>query len=63
MFAFVQSAAPGGLAGGLKTVVLGLPSLTDMHWPMSGLAILMSLAGGMGRVAAPLPGASIVIAP
>lgn len=61
LVAFVLSAALAGLAGALKTVVLGFETLTDLHWSMSGLVILMTLVGGMGTLAGPLLGAIIII--
>jgi branched-chain amino acid transport system permease protein len=62
LLAFVLSAALAGLAGASKTVVLGFETLTDVHWTMSGLVILMTLVGGMGTLAGPMLGAIIIIA-
>lgn len=62
LMAFVLSAALAGLAGATKTVVLGFETLTDVHWAMSGLVILMTLVGGMGTLAGPIIGAFIIIA-
>lgn len=59
--AFVLSAALAGLAGATKTVVLGFETLTDVHWTMSGMVILMTLVGGMGTLAGPIIGAIIII--
>jgi branched-chain amino acid transport system permease protein len=42
--------------------VLGFETLTDVHWTMSGLVILMTLVGGMGTLAGPMLGAIIIIA-
>lgn len=61
LMAFVLSAALAGLAGATKTVVLGFETLTDVHWTMSGLVILMTLVGGMGTLAGPILGALIII--
>ena len=61
LMAFVLSAALAGLAGATKTVVLGFETLTDVHWTMSGLVILMTLVGGMGTMAGPILGAVIII--
>jgi len=58
----VLSAALAGLAGALKTVVPGFETLTDVHWTMSGLVILMTLVGGMGTLAGPVLGAVIIVA-
>ena len=60
--AFVLSAALAGLAGSTKAVVLGLETLTDVHWAMSGLVVLMTLVGGMGTLVGPILGAFIIIA-
>lgn len=62
LLAFVLSAALAGLAGATKTVVLGFETLTDVHWSMSGLVVLMTLVGGMGTMAGPVLGAVIVVA-
>ena len=61
LLAFVLSAALAGLAGGLKTLVMGFATLTDVHWSMSGEVILMSLLGGVGTFFGPVVGAGIVI--
>jgi branched-chain amino acid transport system permease protein len=61
LLAFVLSAALAGLAGALKTVVLGFAALTDAHWTMSGLVILMVLVGGVGTLIGPLVGALVII--
>ncbi len=62
LMAFVLSAALAGLAGATNTVVLGFETLTDAHWSMSGLVILMTLVGGMGTMVGPILGAFIIIA-
>ncbi|HTD05472.1 branched-chain amino acid ABC transporter permease [Undibacterium sp.] len=62
LLAFVLSAALAGLAGATKTLVLGFETLTDVHWTMSGLVVLMTLVGGLGTVVGPIVGAIIIIA-
>jgi branched-chain amino acid transport system permease protein len=62
LLAFVLSAALSGLAGATKTLVLGFETLTDVHWTMSGLVVLMTLVGGLGTLAGPIVGAIIIIA-
>jgi branched-chain amino acid transport system permease protein len=62
LLAFVLSAALSGLAGSLKTLVMGYATLSDVHWTMSGEVILMSLLGGVGTFFGPVFGAGIVIA-
>jgi branched-chain amino acid transport system permease protein len=61
LLAFVLSSALAGLAGALKTVVLGFETLTDVHWTMSGLVILMTLVGGMGTLTGPIVGACLIV--
>src|SRR5438128_23193 len=61
LLAFVLSAALAGLAGATKTLVLGFETLTDVHWTMSGLVILMTLVGGMGTLAGPIVGACLIV--
>jgi len=62
LVAFVLSAALSGLAGSLKTLVMGFATLSDVHWSMSGEVILMSLLGGVGTFFGPVFGAGIVVA-
>jgi branched-chain amino acid transport system permease protein len=62
LLAFVLSAALSGLAGATKTLVLGFETLTDVHWSMSGLVVLMTLVGGLGTLAGPIVGAIVIIA-
>lgn len=61
LLAFVLSAALSGLAGSTKTLVLGFETLTDVHWTMSGLVVLMTLVGGLGTIIGPIVGAVIII--
>ena len=61
LLAFVLSAALSGLAGATKTVVLGFETLTDVHWTMSGMVILMTLVGGLGTLAGPIVGALVIV--
>jgi branched-chain amino acid transport system permease protein len=62
LLAFVLSAALSGLAGSTKTVVLGFETLTDAHWTMSGLVVLMTLVGGLGTIVGPIVGAILIVA-
>jgi branched-chain amino acid transport system permease protein len=62
LLAFVLSASIAGLAGSLKTLVMGYATLSDVHWSMSGEVVLMSLLGGVGTLFGPVLGAGIVIA-
>ena len=61
LLAFVLSTAIAGLAGALKTLVLGFATLTDAHWSLSGEVVLMTLLGGMGTFAGPVIGAFTII--
>ena len=60
LVAFIISAALSGLAGSLKTLVMGFASLSDVHWTMSGNVVLMALVGGMGTMSGPLMGATVI---
>ena len=62
LVAFILSAALAGLAGGTKSLVFQLASLTDVTWQMSGEVVLMTLLGGLGTVLGPVVGAFIVVA-
>jgi branched-chain amino acid transport system permease protein len=62
LLAFVLSASLAGLAGSTKAVVLGFGTLTDVHWSMSGLVVLMTLVGGLGTLVGPVVGAIVIIA-
>ncbi|GGY18318.1 branched-chain amino acid ABC transporter permease [Paludibacterium paludis] len=59
--AFVLSAALSGLAGSTKALVVGLASLSDVSWHMSGEVVLMTLLGGMGTLLGPVVGAVLVV--
>lgn len=61
LLAFVISAALSGLAGSLKTLVLGFATLSDVHWTASGQVILMTLVGGLGTLSGPLVGSAVVV--
>jgi branched-chain amino acid transport system permease protein len=62
LIAFVLSAGISGLAGAMKALVFQLASLTDVHWSMSGEAVLMTLVGGLGTIFGPMFGAFIIVA-
>jgi branched-chain amino acid transport system permease protein len=61
LLAFVLSTGIAGLAGSMKTVVLGFATLSDAHWSLSGEVVLMTLLGGMGTFAGPVIGAFTII--
>jgi branched-chain amino acid transport system permease protein len=61
LLAFVLSTALAGLAGAMKTLVLGFATLSDVHWSLSGEVVLMTLLGGMGTFAGPVLGAFTII--
>ncbi len=62
LVAFVISAGLAGMAGALKSLSLGLATLTDVSWQMSGEVVLMTLLGGMGTILGPVLGAASIIA-
>ncbi|WP_376090988.1 branched-chain amino acid ABC transporter permease [Roseomonas sp. CCTCC AB2023176] len=59
--AFVLSATLAGVAGGTKSLALGIATLTDVHWSMSGEVVLMTLLGGLGTVFGPVIGAAVIV--
>lgn len=61
LLAFVLSAALSGLAGSLKTLVMGFATLSDAHWSASGHVVLMTLVGGLGTLSGPLVGSAVVV--
>jgi branched-chain amino acid transport system permease protein len=60
--AFAMSATLAGLAGATKAIAIGLASLTDVQWQMSGEVVLMTLVGGLGTIFGPVIGAAIIVA-
>ena len=61
LLAFVLSATLAGVAGSMKTLVMGFATLSDVHWSMSGEVILMTLLGGVGTFFGPVLGSAVVI--
>ena len=61
LLAFVLSTGLAGLAGSLKTLVLGFATLSDAHWSLSGEVVLMTLLGGLATFAGPVIGAFTII--
>jgi branched-chain amino acid transport system permease protein len=58
----VLSTFIAGIAGGVKSLVFGIATLTDVHWSMSGEVVLMTLLGGLGTIFGPVVGSLIVTA-
>ncbi|WP_137123769.1 branched-chain amino acid ABC transporter permease [Roseomonas sp. HF4] len=61
LVAFILSATLAGVAGGTKSLVFGIATLTDVNWPMSGEVVLMTLVGGLGTVFGPVVGAAVIV--
>ena len=61
LMAFVLSGALAGMAGATKSLALGLATLTDVGWQMSGEVVLMTLLGGMGTILGPSIGATVIV--
>lgn len=61
LLAFVLSAMLAALAGSLQTLALGFETLTDVHWTLSGLVILVTLVGGVGTFFGPVVGATLIV--
>ena len=60
LLAFILSGALAGLAGSLQALMMGFETLSDSHWSMSGLVILMTLVGGVGTLIGPIIGAFVI---
>ena len=61
LVAFILSGTFAGMAGGLKSLVFQLASLTDVHWSTSGEVVLMTLVGGLGTLFGPVVGAAVIV--
>ena len=62
LVAFILSGAFCGLAGGLQALHLAIVPIETMSYDTSGLAVMMSLLGGMGTFFGPFVGAAIFLA-
>ena len=60
LLAFILSGTLAGLAGSLQALMMGFETLSDSHWSMSGLVILMTLVGGVGTLIGPIIGAFVI---
>lgn len=61
LLAFVLSGAVCGLAGGLLTAQLGVVPIETLHYETSGLAVMMTILGGMTGVFGPFAGACALL--
>lgn len=61
ILAFTLSATFSGVAGGLKTIIFQLASLSDVHFTTSSDALLMVLMGGIGTVMGPIVGGVVLV--
>ena len=61
LLAFTLSAALAGLAGGMKSIVFQIATLTDVSWTTSGEALLMGIVGGLQTMLGPVIGAFVVV--
>ncbi len=60
LICFILSATLAGVAGGTKSLVFGIATLTDVHYSASGDVVLMTLLGGLGTVFGPVLGALVM---
>ncbi len=60
LIAFALSTAIAGAAGGVKSLVFGIATLTDVTWQASGEIVLTTLLGGLGTIFGPVVGAVII---
>ncbi len=61
LIAFVLSCFIAGIAGGTKSLVFGIATLTDVNYAMSGEVVLMTLLGGLGTIFGPVAGADVIV--
>ncbi len=61
LIAFVLSCFIAGIAGGTKSLVFGIATLTDVNYSMSGEVVLMTLLGGLGTIFGPVAGAAVIV--
>ena len=61
LLAFVLSCFIAGIAGGTKSLVFGIATLTDVNYAMSGDVVLMTLLGGLGTIFGPVAGAAVIV--
>ena len=61
LVAFSISGVFSGLAGALLTVVLEFVPIENIHWPMSGTVLIMTLFGGTGTLLGPFVGAGVFV--
>ena len=60
LIAFVLSCFIAGIAGGMKSLVFGIATLTDVQNSTSGDVVLMTLLGGLGTIFGPVVGAAVI---
>jgi branched-chain amino acid transport system permease protein len=60
LMAFIISCFIAGIAGGAKSLVFGIATLTDVNFATSGEIVLMTLVGGMGTIFGPAVGALVL---
>jgi branched-chain amino acid transport system permease protein len=60
LMAFILSCFIAGIAGGAKSLVFGIATLTDVNFTTSGEIVLMTLVGGMGTIFGPAVGALVL---
>ncbi len=60
LIAFILSCFIAGIAGGAKSLVFGIATLTDVNFTTSGDIVLMTLVGGMGTIFGPAVGALVL---
>jgi len=60
LICFILSTTLAGIAGGTKSLLFGIATLTDVHYSTSGDVVLMTLLGGLGTVFGPVLGAVVM---
>ena len=60
LICFILSTTLAGIAGGTKSLLFGIATLTDVHYSTSGDVVLMTLLGGLGTIFGPVLGAVVM---
>jgi branched-chain amino acid transport system permease protein len=61
LLVFVAAGAAAGLGGGLLVSLNGLVGPNLLHWPQSGLLMIMVILGGTGRLLGGALGAAVLL--
>ncbi len=61
LYALVISGLFAGLAGALLTILIEFVPIENVHWSMSGTAVILTLFGGSGTLLGPFVGSTVFL--